>query len=73
MILEESHDFILRGKSGWAVIKKRNLGWLVGYMVKGTKKYAYVINVETESEDTNSFSKSRKEITKKIFKELSLM
>jgi beta-lactamase class D len=73
MILEETPEFILRGKTGWAVMKNKNIGWLVGYLDKGTKKYAYVINVESADEDTDLFIKSRIEITRSILKELGLM
>ena len=73
MILEETPEYIFRGKTGWAVMDDKNIGWLVGYLEKGKNKYAYVINVESADEDTKLFQKSRMEITLKIFKELSLL
>lgn len=73
MILEEKPGYILRGKTGWAVMNEKNVGWLVGYLEKGTEKYAYVINVETADEDTDLFAKSRVAITKSILEELGLL
>lgn len=73
MILEETPEYTLRGKTGWAVMDNTNIGWLVGYLEKDNNKYAYVINVESDDEDTTLFRKSRMEIVRKIFKQLSLM
>lgn len=73
MILEETPDYIFRGKTGWAVMNKKNIGWFVGYLERGSEKYAYVINVESGDDNIPNFSKSRKEITFKILKQLSLL
>jgi len=73
MILEETPEYIFRGKTGWAVMDNKNIGWLVGYLEKGKNRYAYVLNVESEDEDSTLFRKSRIEIVRKIFKQLSLM
>lgn len=73
MIIEETPEYVFRGKTGWAVMDDKNIGWLVGCIEKGKNKYAYVINVESGDEDTSLFQKSRTEITLKIFKQLSLL
>lgn len=73
MVMDETSEYILRGKTGWAVMNNKNIGWLVGYLEKGNKKYAYVLNVESENEDSSWFQKSRTEIVRRIFKELSLI
>lgn len=73
MILEETPEYIFRGKTGWAVMKEKNIGWLVGYIEVNSKKYAYVINIESDDEDTTLFSKSRLEITQKILSKLGLI
>ncbi len=52
---------------------EKNIGWLVGYLEKGTEKFAYVINVESTDENTDLFTKSRIEITRKILKQLKLI
>jgi beta-lactamase class D len=73
MILEETPEYIFRGKTGWAVMKEKNIGWLVGYIEVNSKKYAYVINIESDDEDNTLFSKSRLEITQKILSKLGLI
>ena len=73
MILEETPEYILRGKTGWAVMDEKNVGWLAGYLESGTNKYAYVINVESTNEDSSLFTKSRLEITRKILHRLKLI
>jgi len=73
MILEETPENTFRGKTGWAVMENKNVGWLVGYLEKGSKKYVYVINVESKDEDTGLFKKSRIEITLKILNKLDLI
>lgn len=73
MILKETPEYIFRGKTGWAVMDNKNIGWLVGYLEKDKNRYAYVLNVESEDEDSTLFKKSRIEVVRKIFKQLSLM
>ena len=73
MILEETPGYILRGKTGWAVLDDKNIGWLAGYLEVGPDKYAYVINVESADEDTSLFTKSRIGITRKILNQLKLI
>jgi beta-lactamase class D len=73
MILESTPTYTFRGKTGWAVMENKNIGWLVGYLEKGDNKYAYVLNVESENEDSILFQKSRTEIVRHIFKALSLI
>lgn len=73
MILEQTQDYTLRGKTGWAVMGDKNIGWLVGYLEKEDQVYAYVLNVESENQDAALFQKSRTEIVHKIFKTLSLI
>lgn len=70
MILEQTPEYIFRGETGWAVMNGKNIGWLVGYLEKDSKKYAYVLNIESEDDDSALFQKSRIEITKNIFKKL---
>ncbi len=73
MILKESSEFILRGKTGWAIMDATNIGWLVGYIETKNNTYAYVLNVESDADDTTLFSKSRTGITEKIIAHLGLM
>jgi beta-lactamase class D len=73
MIMEETPETILRGKTGWAVMEDKNIGWLSGYLESGSKTYSFVINVESNNEDPELFAKSRMEITLKILETLKLI
>lgn len=73
MLMEENSEYILRGKTGWAIMNGKNIGWFVGYLESGNNKYAFVLNVESEDIDSSLFQKSRTEIIYGIFKALSLM
>ncbi|NQU86274.1 MAG: class D beta-lactamase [Mariniphaga sp.] len=72
-VIEKNDRYILKGKTGWATMDEKNIGWFVGYLVKGNSKYIYVLNVESENEDTTLFIKSREGITRNILKYLTLM
>jgi beta-lactamase class D len=73
MMLDQRQEYTLRGKTGWAVMQNKNIGWLVGYLETDSNRYAYVINVESGDEDVSLFGKSRLNIVRKIFKTLSLI
>lgn len=73
MILDKTLEYNLCGKTGWAVMNEKNIGWLAGYFEKGSEKYAFVINVESADENTDLFTKSRIAITRNILKELGLL
>ena len=72
MILEQNEKGIFRGKTGWAHVDGNNIGWFVGYLEKGSNTYIFVLNVESDNEDTTLFSKSREGITRKILHKLNL-
>lgn len=49
MILEQADGYTLRGKTGTAeVTPTRELGWLVGYLERGSDVYYYALNMEGE-------------------------
>jgi beta-lactamase class D len=65
MIIEKNSNYILRAKTGWAIINNINIGWYVGYIENGNNPYIFVLNVESDKEDSTKFKNSRKGITKK--------
>lgn len=69
MLLEETPEYKLYGKTGWAQPDGRNIGWFVGFFETGSEAYAFVNNVENEQapEGQNQlFQKCRKEIVEKV-------
>jgi beta-lactamase class D len=72
IIREDSIEYKLRGKTGWAIIDKTNIGWYIGYIEKDKNVYFFVTNIETDKSD-ESFPAWRIEITKLILKELQIL
>ncbi|MBN1821126.1 MAG: class D beta-lactamase [Prolixibacteraceae bacterium] len=72
-IIEKNDDYTFRGKTGWATMDNKNIGWFAGYLEKGGSTWIYVLNVESGNEDTTQFSASREGITRKILKKLNLI
>lgn len=73
LILEETPEYRLSGKTGWVgfgEVDQQQLGWLVGYLERGKDVYFYALNIDLEkSED----AAKRMAITKEIFKSMSLL
>jgi len=72
MIAEQSDNYILRAKTGWALRVKKNIGWYVGYLEQKGNAYFFALNIESEKPADN-FGNARIEITRKILKEFALL
>jgi beta-lactamase class D len=70
LVLEEQVDYVLRGKTGWAVDGTYNVGWFVGWVEKDGKPYFFATNVDATNPDEAKFIQSRVGITNAILKEL---
>ncbi|WP_425220721.1 class D beta-lactamase [Pseudomonas sp.] len=73
LILEETPQYRLSGKTGWAGYGETDqpqLGWLVGYLERGEDVYFYAMNIDLEQQGDAA---KRLAITKEAFKSLSLM
>jgi beta-lactamase class D len=49
MIMEQTPDYTLRGKTGWAGFgdsTQPQIGWLVGYVEKGPEVYFFAVNID---------------------------
>jgi beta-lactamase class D len=79
MIVKDTLDYVIRGKTGWGVYENKDVGWFVGYIEKKDEIYYFANCIQLESEklkDINraiSFDKSRVEIVYKIIDELELI
>lgn len=69
MILEDSENFQLRGKTGWGIIEGTNYGWFVGYMEKEDNVIFFALNIESDDPPQN-FASARLNIIKKILAKL---
>lgn len=73
LVLEETPEYRLSGKSGWAGLGEPNapqIGWLVGYLERGNEAYFFATNIDVRtSEDAGA----RLAITKAILGDLGLL
>ncbi|MCL4128196.1 UNVERIFIED_CONTAM: hypothetical protein GTU68_003013 [Idotea baltica] len=69
MIEEETSDYVLRAKTGWA-LKPIEIGWWIGWVERDDNVYFFALNIEISS---NEDGKQRKEIVKKILREEGIL
>ncbi|MBU0489544.1 MAG: class D beta-lactamase [Bacteroidetes bacterium] len=72
MIIEETPDYILRGKTGWGSKTNTDTGWFVGYIEKGDNVYYFANCVQTSDFDNSDFVTSRTGIVDLVFTETGL-
>lgn len=63
MLLEANSDWVLRGKTGYAVQKGQKLGWFVGWLEREEGTYFFALNMDIES---NSQLPLRKDLVEQI-------
>lgn len=71
MIYEQTDEYTIRAKTGWALRVKDQVGWFVGYVEKGSDVYFFATNLQTKNPEEGFIS--RKEITFKILKNLKIL
>lgn len=79
MIVKDTLNYTIRGKTGWGGHGKKDIGWFVGYIETNQHDVFYFTNcVQIDSDKLNdvnraiSFDNSRREIVYKILDELNL-
>lgn len=73
MITKETHDYIVRAKTGWGDQDKLNIGWYVGYVETKGNVYYFANCIQTSDDDNPDFAKARIEIVYRILEELNLI
>jgi beta-lactamase class D len=74
MINEQRTDFVLRAKTGWTRDKGINTGWWIGYIEKEENAYFFATRLLQDRKNNRAdFGNCRKEITKKILKEIGVL
>jgi beta-lactamase class D len=74
MITEQTANYTIRAKTGWTRENNINTGWWTGYIE--TKNGTYIFStrlLQDRRMNRSDFGSCRKEITKKIFKELGII
>ena len=69
MLVDETPDYTIHAKTGWAMRVSRQIGWYVGYLEKGENVYFFTINMDIENKDD---APKRKIIVSKILNHLQL-
>ena len=71
---EQENDYTIHAKTGWTREGGINKGWWVGYIdtPKGTYFFATRLLQDRQYND-GTFGNCRKEITRKVFKELKII
>ncbi|MGH1387770.1 class D beta-lactamase [Kordia sp.] len=71
MILKETDNYVLRGKTGWSIEGEHHNGWFVGYVESSNHVFFFATNVAPTSKDFDqkAFQKNRKEVTYKALGE----
>jgi len=72
MILKETENYVLRGKTGWSIDNDHHNGWFVGYIESNDQLVFFATNVEPTQKDFDQkqFQKNRKLITFKALERL---
>lgn len=74
MEIENTDQYILRGKTGWGFNNKIDNGWIVGYIEKDKKVYFFATNIEPgENFDMDNFRTARINLTKEAFRKLKIL
>ena len=73
LLFEETSEYKIRAKTGWAIFDKQHIGWFIGYIEKENNIYFFVTNIENKDSDIKLFLKARIEITKNILKNLNIL
>ncbi len=74
MINEQTDNYTLRAKTGWTRDKDINTGWWLGYLENKNGVYFFATRLlQNRKFNRSDFGSCRKEITKKIIKELKII
>ena len=70
--LEQTENYKLTAKTGWADFNGESIGWVVGYLEVENGTYLFVTNI-TSKDTPENFAALRLLVTKKIFNQLGLI
>ena len=74
MVIEETEDYKLSGKTGWSISNGSNNGWYVGYIESKKKVYYFATNVAPKEQfNMDLFARVRKEVTNEALKEMGII
>jgi beta-lactamase class D len=72
ILLEQTAEYELSGKTGWAGQVDPQIGWFVGYLERDGNVYFFATNVEKDK-STESLGRMSQQITREILAEIDLL
>lgn len=74
MIIDESENYRLSGKTGWSIRRDIDNGWFVGFIEKKDKVYYFATNVEPQASfDMKNFPSIRTKLTLEALNKLGVI
>lgn len=74
MITEQTAQYTIRSKTGWTRIDGKDIGWWTGYVEREGKAYFFATRLVKDRAAYNpDFGQCRKELTKKVLRELRII
>lgn len=70
MVLEQTPQYTLRGKTGWATGLDPDVGWFVGYLEQNDNTYFFATNIDMSTPDDAA---KRIELTRRCLNDLDLL
>lgn len=62
MIIENTTDYILYGKTGWGFQDNQDIGWFVGFIETNDKTYIFANCIQSNNPNNQHFARARTEI-----------
>lgn len=73
MVLEETPDYTLSGKTGWGTQHSQDIGWFVGFVESNGRTYVFANCIQTHDPTNPHFAKARIDIVSNILTDLGLI
>ncbi len=74
MLAEETTEYTIRAKTGWTRDNNVNTGWWTGYIETRTGTYFFSTRlIQDRAFNRSDFGNCRKEITRKVFRDLGVL
>lgn len=74
MVTETTEQYSIRSKTGWTRIAGNDIGWWVGYVMRGDNAVFFATRiVKKQNEQHAGFGECRKSITKAVLKQLQII
>ena len=74
MLIEENEDYRLSGKTGWAVLEDKDIGWFVGFLEAKGQTYFFATRILPHPDfEMDGFTAVRREVSIKALQELKFI